>query len=62
MSNKFSPPFWSGLGRFTMIAKGQLMLKCLFGVLNFFQKQTRKRYIVVVKMNLFAYFLEELTA
>ena len=42
-------------------AKGQLILKCLFGVFTFFQKRT-KTSRQVVKSNLFVRFLEETSA
>ena len=41
--------------------KGQLISKCLFGVLTFFQK-TNKTSQQVVKSNLFVRFLEEMLA
>ena len=45
-------------------AKGQLISKCPFGVLKFFQKRTKTSQpevsYVVVKSNLFVRFLEEL--
>ena len=43
--------------------KGQLVLKCLFGVFNFLQKTNENKstwVIIVVKSNLFVRFLEEL--
>ena len=40
--------------------KGQIISKCLFGVFNFFQKQTKTRR-KLVKMNSFVRFLEEFT-
>ena len=45
--------------------KGQLISKCLFGVLNFFQKTNEIKStwdIIVVKSNSFVCFLEEFTA
>ena len=50
---------------FTSKDKGQLILKCLFGFFNFFQKANKKKStwgIIVVKLNLFVRFLEETSA
>ena len=43
--------------------KGQLISKCLFGVLNFFQNTNENKstwVIMIVKSNFFIHFLEEL--
>ena len=45
--------------------KGQLISKCLFGVLNFFQKPKENKSawgIIVVKSDSFVCFLEQFTA
>ena len=42
--------------------KGQLILKCLFGVFNPSKKRTKTSLIVVVKLNSFVRFLEETSA
>ena len=45
--------------------KGQLILKFLFGVFNFFQKMNKHKSswgIIVVKLNLFVRLLEETSA
>ena len=46
-----------------MTAKGQLISKCLFGAFNFSQKTNENKStwgIIVVKLNSFFYFLEEI--
>ena len=46
-------------------SKGQLILKCLFGVFNFSQKNEQNKLssgIIVVKSNSFSHILEEFTA
>ena len=55
--------FYSCLGPRTVhkFIKGQLILKCLFGVFTFFQKRM-KTSRQVVKLNLFVRFLEETSA
>ena len=42
-----------------LVAKGQLISKCLFGVLNFLLK-TKKTSLIVVKLNSFVRSLEEM--
>ena len=45
------------------VFKGQLISKCFFGVFNFFQKMNENRStwgIIVVKLNSFVRFLEEI--
>ena len=43
--------------------KGQLISKCLFGVIKFFQTMNENKWtwgVIVVKLNFFIHFLEEL--
>ena len=47
---------------FLKYTKGQLILKCLFCVYNFFQKKKENTSNIVVKTNSFVLFLEEFTA
>ena len=47
----------------TSAAKGQLILKCLFGVIRFFQKTNKNKStwgIIVANLNFFIHFLEKL--